>query len=286
MPLVTPKQIYDGLPKDKPCAVGAFNVHNMEYTQGVIQAAEELQAPVILMLGEPMIKWAGLDMLTTIALKAADMASVPVAVTLDHGKSREMILGCIERGVSIMADCSHYSYEENVALTAEYAEAAHKKGLSIEAELGSVGGAEDDDIDNPEKMTDPSLAHDFVTKTGVDALAIAIGNCHGLYKKPPVLDIERLKTIKGLIDIPLVLHGGSDIPVDQSQKAIEEGIRKFNIGTDLKYAFSRAMKEILAKDPMPFNPPANLGFARNAVAEVTKQKIELFGSTGFAKYYK
>ncbi|MEZ4358181.1 MAG: class II fructose-bisphosphate aldolase [Eubacteriales bacterium] len=285
MPLLTPKQLYDNIPKDVKCAIGAFNVHDMEYTQAVIRAAEEENAPVILMLGEPMLAFANLDMLANITLFAAKNSTVPIAVTLDHGTKKENINRCIELGISVMCDCSHYEYKENIALTKEYTKKAHLAGVSVEAELGNIGGANGDEV-LPENMTDPLRAKEFVEETGIDALAIAIGNCHGFYKNPPKLDIERLIKIKELVDIPLVLHGGSDLPLNMSNAAIDAGIRKFNIGTDLKCAYALAIKKELLKDPMPIQPPQILGPARDAVLKVTKQKIRLFRSNGIAKYYK
>jgi len=286
MPLFTPKEMYSGLPAGKTCAIGAFNVHNMEYTQAVVKAAEIENAPIVLMIGEPMIPFAGLDMLANICLFAAKRSAVPVAVTLDHGKSITNIEACIKLGISIMVDGSHLPFEENIRFTREFAEKAHSSGLSIEGELGSIGGSEDGDEVSPERMTDPTAAKEFVERTGVDSLAIAIGNCHGLYIKPPQLDIDRLIKIKKSVNVPLVLHGGSDLPDEISRHAISEGIVKFNIGTDLKMAFCQSLKKTLNNEPMPFQPPAVLGPAREAAYETARKKISLFGSCGIASQYR
>jgi ketose-bisphosphate aldolase len=266
-------------------AVGAFNVHNMEYTQGVIKAAEMENAPVILMIGEAMIPYCGLDMIAAICQQAAQSTRVPVAIALDHGKKMENINSCLELGISVMFDGSHYPFEENIRLTAEVCQKAHQLGLPVEGELGNIGGSEEGEDVTPEMMTNPDAAEDYVNRTGVDILAIAIGNIHGLYKKPPHLDIERLKAIRRKVSIPVVLHGGSDLPIEMSCEVIKEGISKFNIGTDLKYAFSRRLKEALNAEPMPFQPPHVMGPARDAVCEVARKKIQIFGSTGTASLY-
>lgn len=279
------KALYDGLPPGE-YAIGAFNVHNMEYTQAVVAAAEAENAPVILMIGEPMIPFAGLDMLSTICTFAARRSSVPVAVTLDHGHSMANIERCIELGLSVMFDGSKLPLEENIRLTREIARKAHDAGVSVEAELGSVGGSEDGEHVSEAAMTDPETAARFVEETGVDALAIAIGNCHGLYTSKPNLDLARLEEIKRLVNVPLVLHGGSDLPEDICRAVIARGIKKFNVGTDLKYAFSSTLKRVLTQDPMPFQPPALLGPARDAVVQVTRQKIQLFGASGLAAKFQ
>lgn len=276
MSLVTTKQLYQLLPAGQPMAIGAFNVHNMEYTQAVVQAAEATRMPVILMLGEPMLEFAGLEMLSTIAKTAARRSSLPIAVTLDHGKKLDNIRRCIQLGISVMVDGSALPYEENVQLTRTVVEMAREAGVSVEGELGSLAGIEDVEAEAMEFFTDPDLAAEFAARTGIDALAVAIGNCHGKYLRPPVLDMERLRRIREKVTVPIVLHGGSDLPPDMSREAIENGIRKFNVGTDLKYAFCQEMKRVLDQDPMPFQPPRTLGTAREAVYRVACQKIRLF----------
>lgn len=266
-------------------AVGAFNVHNMEYTQGVIKAAELEDSPVILMIGEAMIPFCGLDMISTICLHAAQNTHIPVAIMLDHGKKMENINRCLELGIPVMFDGSHYPFEENVRLTTEICKKAHALGLPVEGELGNISGSEDGEEITPEMMTDPDKAVEFVEKTGVDILAISIGNVHGLYKTPPHLDIERLKKIRSEVNIPLVMHGGSDLPTEMAKSVIHEGISKFNIGTDLKYAFSYSLKKTFNQTPMPFQPPETLGVAREAVCEATREKMQLFGSSNRAKLF-
>lgn len=284
--LYTTKQLINAIPKDAQCAIGAFTVHNMEYTQAVVRAAEEEDSPVILLIGEPMIPYAGLDMLTAICMQAALGTHIPVAISLDHGKAKENIDRSIELGICLMVDGSHLSFEDNIAYTRDAVERAHAKGLSVEGELGSLAGSEDGEEAARERMTDPQAAAGFVEKTGVDILAISIGNIHGLYQGECHIDIERLIAIRKKVNVPLVMHGGSDLPQAVSMRAIGEGIRKFNIGTDLKYAFSSTLKETLNQTPMPFQPPHVLAPARDAVTEVAREKIRLFGSSGMAKLYR
>lgn len=281
MALYSLTELYRGLPSAS-FAIGAFNVHNMEFTQAVITAAEREDAPVILMIGEPMIPFAGLEMLSTICQLAARNTNIPVAVALDHGKSLEIIDRCIERGLSIMFDGSQLPFEENIRLTRMLAQKAHRANVSIEGELGHVGGSEDGEAVSAASMTDPQLAAQFVAETGVDALAVAIGNCHGLYQAVPQLDLQRLQHIATVVTAPLVLHGGSDLPVEQVRQAIALGIRKFNIGTDLKYAFMHTLKTVLNQESMSLQPPVVLGAAREAVVNVVREKIRLTGSSGLA----
>lgn len=276
MPLVTPNYLYEKV-HDRNMSIGAFNVHNMDYVQAVVKAAELEKAPVIMMIGEPILQYANLDMLSTIALFAASQSKSEIAVLLDHGSTPSIIERSIELGLSIMIDGSKYPFEKNMEFTKKYADMAHEKGLSVEAELGSLKGIEDvTDETATESLTDPAKAKEFVEYTGIDSLAVAIGNCHGKYEKPPILDFERLKNIRSMIDIPIVLHGGSDIPTEMSREAINNGIKKFNIGTDLKYAMCEKMKEVLNREPMPFQPQMTFGIAREAVTEVTREKIQLF----------
>jgi fructose-bisphosphate aldolase class II len=215
-------------------------------------------------------------MLSVIALTAAKNSRLPIAIILDHGKNMDNILKCIELGISVMVDGSHLPFEENIALTKRVVEIAHAAGVSVEGELGSIGGTEDTDEEIMGNMTDPVFAKEFVDRTGIDALDVAVGNIHGKYIKPPVLDFDRLQRIKNLVNVPLVLHGGSDLPLDISIRAINIGIKKFNIGTDLKYAMSESLRSILNMHPMPFQPQHTFGIAREAVKNVAIGKIHIF----------
>jgi len=284
MSLYSVSELYKGLPRGK-YALAAFNVHNMEYTQAVIRSAEKEDAPVILMIGEPIIPFAGLKMLSTICKFAAYNTKIPVAITLDHGKKMDLINESIKLGLSVMFDGSLLPFEENVKLTREVVEKAHSSCVSVEGELGSIAGVEDEKETKASAMTNPKMAKIFAEETKVDILAISIGNRHGLYRAKPELDLQRLARINKLISIPLVLHGGSDLPEDLTRKAIELGIKKYNIGTDLKNAFAVALKRVINQEPMPFQPPNILGVAREAVFEVACKKIRLMGSNGLASNF-
>jgi len=284
MSLYSVSELYKGLPRGK-YALAAFNVHNMEYTQAVIRAAEKEDAPVILMIGEPIIPFAGLKMLSTICKFAAYNTKIPVAITLDHGKKMDLINESIKLGLSVMFDGSLLPFEENVKLTREVIEKAHSSYVSVEGELGSIAGVEDEKETKASAMTNPKMAKIFAEETKVDILAISIGNRHGLYRAKPELDLQRLARINKLISIPLVLHGGSDLPEDLTRKAIELGIKKYNIGTDLKNAFAVTLKRVINQEPMPFQPPDILGVAREAVFEVACKKIRLMGSNGLASNF-
>lgn len=263
-------------------AVCSINVYNMEFTQGVLRAAEEERAPVILMISELALEFTPLEMLAAICQTAARTSTVPVCLLLDHGKSPEVIRQCVRLGMSVMFDGSELPLEENIRRTASYAELAHRHRVSIEAELGALGGAEDQTGSSRSLFTDPEEAARFARETGIDALAISIGNRHGFYRGKPELDFARLKAIRQKVEVPLVLHGGSDLPESQIHLALECGIKKINFGTDVKHAFARTMKQVLCRDPMPFQPGQILSPCRNAVAQEVRNKIRLARSEGLA----
>ena len=237
MALVTAKDLLT--PRVPGRAVGAFNVHNMEDVQAVVWAAEEMGTPVIVMASESALKYAGVPYIARLVQTAAEQVSVPIALQLDHGHSLEIVKACIQWGfTSVMIDGSRLPFAENVALTRSVVELAHAHGVSVEAELGRVGGKEDDleVADRDAYLTDPGQAVEFVEQTGIDILAPAVGTAHGLYKGEPRLDFARLREIAARVDVPLVLHGGSVLPAETVRETIRCGIAKVNIGTDLKYA--------------------------------------------------
>lgn len=267
-------------------AVGAFNTNNMEIVQAIIEAADELESPVILQASQGAIKYAGLDYIVAMVRTAAETTKVPVALHLDHGTSFDQAVQCIRAGFSsVMYDGSKHSLEQNIAKTIEVVRVAKPAGVSVEAELGKIGGTEDDiHVDEAEAlMTIPHEAEEFVRSTGIDALAIAIGTAHGPYKGEPRLDFARLEKIRNLVDLPLVLHGASGVPESAITKAIGLGICKINIDTDLRQAFTAAVAKVLAENPREYDPRKLLGPAREALKQVVKQKITLFGSVGQAK---
>ena len=268
-------------------AVGLFNAVNLELARGIIAAAESSRSPVIMGTAEVLLPYGPLEEVSYYLLPMAKKASVPVVVHLDHGLSYDTCIKALELGFSsIMYDCSTDSYDDNVRKVKEMADIAHSYGATIEGELGHVGDNEgsaegSSHLEDPSKFfTDPSLAKDFVEKTGVDALAIAVGNAHGAYKLPPKLDFERIRTIARTVDVPLVLHGGSGLTDNDFRQAIKDGISKVNIFTDINVAaveaefkrFSTMDKGIIDLIPA----------AVEAVKQETLKKLELFSSTGKA----
>jgi len=267
-------------------AVGAFNCNNMEILQAIIRAAEAENAPVIVQASQGAIKYAGLGYIAAMALHAARAARVPVAVHLDHGTSFEQVVRCVRAGfTSVMIDGSHLPLEENIALTQRVVEVARPIGVSVEAELGRIGGAEDDIRVRQREafFTDPEEAARFVGETKVDSLAVAVGTAHGRYRGVPRLDFERLRRIRSLVDVPLVLHGSSGVPADAIREAIASGIAKVNIDTDIRQAFVTALRRALAEAPDEIDPRKVLGPARDAATDVIREKIRLFGSSGRAQ---
>ncbi|GAV25261.1 fructose-bisphosphate aldolase [Carboxydothermus islandicus] len=266
-------------------AVGAFNCNNMEIVQAIVAAAEAENSPVIIQASQGAIKYAGIDYIAALSHQAAKNAKVPVALHLDHGTSLEQVMACIRHGfTSVMIDGSKYPFDENVAITKKVVELAHAVGVSVEAELGKIGGTEDDiSVDEREAFfTDPEEAREFVARTGVDSLAVAIGTAHGRYKGVPKLDFERLAKIRELVHIPLVLHGSSGVPDEDIKKAISLGVAKVNIDTNIREAFVGKMREVLEKNPDEIDPRKILGPAREAAIEIIREKIRVFGSSNKA----
>ncbi len=261
-------------------AVGAFNVENMEMVQAVVEAAEELQSPVILQTTPSTVKYAGLDYFYANVKVAAEKASVPVVMHLDHGNSFPLAMQALRTGyTSIMIDGSHESFEENVKISKAVVDACKPSGISVEAELGKVGGKEDDldgGEDNP--YTDPMEAKTFVEKTGVDSLAVGIGTAHGVYQGVPKLDVERLSEIRKVVSIPLVLHGTSGVPDEAVKECIKRGICKVNYATDLRIAYTNGVKKVLAKNPDTIDPKKYGSAGREEVKQYVKSKILVCGS--------
>ena len=287
-------------------AVGAFNVNNMEILQAVIRAAEAQRSPVFVQTTEGAIEYAGLEYLYMNLLYAAESASVPVVIHLDHGKDLDLVRSCIKIGYSsVMFDGSHLPFDENVAQTRQVVKWAHRHGVSVEAELGTIGGVEDKVSARTIIYTEPDVAETFVHRTGCDSLAIAIGTSHGAYKfaGQAQLDLMRLRTIKRRLRIPLVLHGASGVPQalvqkiaqlggqlgspegvpdDQLGQAVKLGINKVNTDTDLRLAFTAAVREVIMTKPAEFDPRKIIGPARDAIQKVVEARMQLFGSSGKA----
>lgn len=266
-------------------AVGAFNTNNLEITKAIVAAARELESPLILATSEGAINYAGINNLRAIAEIAAEESGLPLSLHLDHGTSLEIVMRCIRHGwSSVMYDGSKLPFEENIANTRQVVELAHLVGVSVEGELGRLVGVEDN-ISVTEReaaMTNPDQAQEFVKRTGVDALAVAIGNAHGFYKGEPQLDFIRLEQIRARVEVPLVLHGASGIPDEGIRRAVKIGVDKINIDTEVRAAFQKAVASFLAENPQVIDPRKILGPAIKAMSEVVKSKIELFGSVGKA----
>ncbi len=283
MPLVTTKEMLTRAQAGH-YAVGAFNVENLEMVMAVVQAAEESRAPVILQTTPSTVKYAGLDYYLAMVQTAAARASVPVAMHLDHGDSFDLAMQALRTGyTSIMIDGSHHSFQENINLTRRVVDACAPSNIPVEAELGKVGGKEDDlEGGDGNPFTDPQQAAEFVQETQVDSLAVAIGTAHGLYKGVPKLDFERLSAIRQLVTIPLVLHGASGVPDEAVQESIRRGICKVNFATELRIAFSNGVKQYLAEDPDVFDPKKYSKVGRANVVALVKEKIALCGSANQA----
>lgn len=259
-------------------AVGAFNVENMEMVMAVIKAAEEMHAPAILQTTPSTIKYAGLPLYYANVKAAAKQASVPIALHLDHGNSFSLAMQALRIGyTSIMIDGSHESFEENITLTRRVVDACIPSGIPVEAELGKVGGKEDDlECDDP-GYTDPQDAVKFVQETGIGSLAVAIGTAHGVYKGEPKLDVDRLSEIRKLVDIPLVLHGASGVPDETVRECIRRGISKVNFATELRIAYSNGVKKYLQDNPEAFDPKKYGTVGMEYVTETVKEKIGICG---------
>lgn len=259
MPLVTSKKMLLDAQKGG-YAVGAFNVENMEMVKAVIAAAEELNAPVMLQTTPSTVKYGSLETYAAIVAAEAKKATVPVCLHLDHGNSYELAMAAIEAGYSsVMIDGSHESLENNIAITKKVVEDAEKKEIPVEAELGKVGGKEDDLEAEADMNTDPIEAKQFVDRTRVSSLAIAIGTAHGFYAGTPVLDKERVSEIKALVSVPLVLHGASGLSNEEIKECVNRGMCKVNFATELRVAYTDAVKRLLEEKPETFDPKKNWG---------------------------
>ena len=283
MALVTLKSVLDHS-REKGYAVGAFNFNGIEDARGIIEAAEEKNSPVILMASTSAVKYfGGAKPCAAFVAALADASSAPIVLHVDHCTDLQMIKDCVDAGFSsVMIDASSLSFEENVAKTAAAVDYAKRFGVSVEGELGRLGGREEnvDVSDRDANMTDPASVQEFVKRTGIDALAIAIGNAHGFYKGTPKLDFDRIVAIRALVDCGLVLHGGTGIPEPDFIRAVNCGMNKINVGTELKYACSQTARACMAAKPDEIDIRKLVGDNRKACREIVLGKIELFGSAG------
>ena len=303
MPLVSGRIIFDKA-NEFGFAVGAFNFSNLEFLKAILEAAEEEEAPVFVQTTEKAIRYAGIEYLSGMVHAVKDRYKIPFALHLDHGKSIDTVLLAIRHGyTSVMIDASDKPYEENVKITSEVVSLCAPLGISVEAELGNLEGEEAET-----RLADPEQAKDFLLRTGADALAPAVGTAHGILKlkERSEIDFERIKRIKELTNAPLVLHGASGvykeyveginlygglvkeakgIPDDQIKRAVEMGINKVNTDTDLRLAFTYALRKILAEEKSTIDPRKILKPAMEEVKEVVKRKIRLLRSSGKASLF-
>ncbi|AYO31339.1 class II fructose-1,6-bisphosphate aldolase [Biomaibacter acetigenes] len=280
MPLVSSKIMLTAAQRGH-YAIAAFNIHNLETLKAVVETAREERAPVILQATPGTCRHAGVNFLHAMAKTAALEADIPIALHLDHGDDVELAFKCIDGGfTSIMVDGSKLPFEQNVEMVRKVIDYARPRGVQVEAELGRVGGVEEElSVSEYEAaMTEPEKAAEYVERTGVDSLAVAIGTAHGMYKGEPKLDFERLEKIKNLVAVPLVLHGCSGVPDDMVKKAITLGICKINIATDIKIAFAGALLDYFKDNPKEVDPRKYFKPAQDAVKDVVKSKIRLAGS--------
>ena len=268
--------------KAEKYAVGQFNINNLEFTQAILQAAQEENSPVILGVSEGAGKYMGGFVAVVHMVKGLIESyniTVPVAIHLDHGSSFEKCKEAIDAGfTSVMIDASHHPFEENVEITKQVVEYAHANGVSVEAELGTVGGEEDGVIGGI-NYADPKECKNLVEQTEIDCLAPALGSVHGPYKGEPNLGFKEMEEISQLADLPLVLHGGTGIPTHDIQRAISLGTAKINVNTENQISATKAIREVLNNDQKVYDPRKYLAPAREAIKTTVIGKMREFGSS-------
>lgn len=262
-------------------AVGQFNINNLEWTIAILDEAQKLNAPVILGVSEGAAKYmGGVDVIVGMVkgyIKDANI-TVPIALHVDHGSSFEFCKKAIDAGfTSVMIDASKHELEENIRITKEVVDYAHKHGVSVEAELGHVGGQEDNVVSNGVLYADPNECVKLVNETKIDCLAPALGSVHGPYHGEPKLGFKEMAEIADLVKIPLVLHGGSGIPDYQIKKAIECGTCKINVNTECQMAFTKIVREVIANDDKVYDPRKVIGPGKEGIKEIVREKCEIFG---------
>lgn len=285
MPLVSMKEMLIKA-KAEGYAVGQFNINNLEFTQAILQAAEAEKSPVILGVSEGAARYMG-GFKTIVKMVEGLLEdykiTVPVAIHLDHGSSFDKCKEAIDAGfTSVMIDASHHPFEENIEITTKVVEYAHSKGVSVEAELGTVGGQEDDVIAEGVIYADPKECEELVKRTGIDCLAPALGSVHGPYKGEPNLGFKEMEEIGKITGLPLVLHGGTGIPLKDIQQSVSLGTAKINVNTENQISSAKAVREALAAKPEEYDPRKYLGPARDAIKATVIGKMREFGSSGRA----
>lgn len=285
MPLVSMKEMLIKA-KEGGYAVGQYNLNNLEFTQAILGATQEENAPVILGVSEGAAKYMG-GFYTVVKMVEGLMKdmniTVPVAIHLDHGSSFENCKAAIDAGfTSVMIDASHHPFEENVEITKKVVEYAHSKGVSVEAELGRVGGQEDDVVSDGVVYADAKECQELVEKTGIDCLAPALGSVHGPYKGEPNLGFKEMEEIGKATGLPLVLHGGTGIPTKDIERSISLGTAKINVNTENQIASAKAVRDTLNNDANVYDPRKYLGLAREAIKATVIGKIKEFGTSNKA----
>ena len=284
--LVSAKEMLDKA-KAGHYAVGQFNINNLEWTKSILLTAQEMNSPVILGVSEGAGKY--MTGFKTVAAMVKAMIeelniTVPVALHLDHGNSFELAVQAMKAGyTSVMIDGSHEDFENNIAVTKKVVDVANAFGIPVEAELGKVGGKEDDLEADVDTNTDPQEAKEFVERTGVSSLAVAIGTAHGFYVGTPVLDKPRVSAIKEVVDVPLVLHGASGLSEEDVRECVERGMCKVNFATELRVAYTDAVKKLLEEKPETFDPKKLGVVAMEAVKEQVIARMKMCGCDGKAK---
>ena len=276
MPLATLQEVLR-IAEQTNSAIPGFNIDNIEIPEAIMEAAEEEQCPVILTIGQGAIQAGGLRHLPDVVRRIAESSRLPVVMHLDHGVSYEQAITCLRAGfTSVMYDGSHHPFAENVRESAAVVRAAHAVGVSVECELGAISGVEDGISHQNANLVDLDEVQRFIQAVDCDALAVGIGNAHGIYKGTPHLDFERLAACRKLGAPPLVLHGGSGIPADMIQKAISLGIRKINVATEVRLAFMEGLEAAAAtKDIYKMYRSA-----KDATRELARTKIRMFQNKG------
>ena len=301
MPLVTGKEIVTRAQESR-YAVGAFNAVNMETAQAIIGAGIDRNSPLIIQVTQTTLKYTDPDELAALIKVLIDRSPIPIAVHLDHGRTFEVVMRFLKLGfTSVMIDGSLQpdgktarSYDENVEVTRKVVEAAHALGVTVEGEIGKIGQIGEEITQESGGLTDPDEAAQFVADTGVDMLAVAIGTTHGLYRGTPVIDVERVKAIRNKVEIPLVMHGGTGTPDEAVRAAIQAGIAKVNIDTQIRIAFfdavSKVVREVQAAheeadrrgEPRKYDIRKMLEPARDAMRAAVADRIQVFGCSGKA----
>lgn len=277
MPLVTSKEILLNAQRDH-YAVGAFNVENMEMTQAVIEAAEEMRAPVILQTTPSTLRYANPDLYLANAAAIAKTASVPVVMHLDHGDSFELTVRTLRAGyTSIMIDGSKLPLDENIDLTRKVVEMCSSAGIPVEGELGRVGGKEDDTVSEHSGYTIPAEAIRFEAETGVSSMAVGVGTAHGIYKVTPVLNVALVSELRDLLTVPMVLHGASGLSDESVRDCVSRGICKVNFATELRIKFTEGVKKTMAEKPEAFDPKIYGKTGREFVKEFVKTRMSVCG---------